>query len=437
MKIHKIAIGAALLVAGTAFAADVEVNITGATAFRVATLDTIKAQFDASGQPYRFAHDRNLGNGQSFNGATRVIFKGTFPGVTGVTTIRTSFNGSVQGLDALVNSNNPTYLDDSVLDSETAAVGGNNGGLGKGSTSSPASEKTSHIAFSDVATSATPYAAATLQPTTPEAGVVIFTMITNDGAPANFTNVTTQNFRALFTAGYQPLSLFTGDDADNGRYVFATGRNDGSGTRTTYLAETGFGIANAVQQYVRGVISGDEVTQIHRVPAAGSDPAIPGSNASNASKQWGNNADGNGGYSSGSALRDDMGRKTTATQVLDADGSVLLGAGDADLNLVTFLSAGDAAPAVSEGARILAYNGEILEGLRDTGDVTAADEEKVIYGVYTAWSFQQMYRLASITSGDAVTVYNGIKNNLVLGTTGIPAADMKVGRAVDGGVVYP
>jgi len=132
-----------------------------------------------------------------------------------------------------------------------------------------------------------------------------------------------------------------------------------------------------------------------------------------------------------------MGRKTTATQVLDADGSELLGAGDADLNLVTFLSAGDAAPAVSADARILAYNGEILEGLRDTGNVTAADEEKITEGVYTAWSYQQMYRLASITSGDEVTVYNGIKNNLVLGTTGIPVSQMNVSRQLDGGVVAP
>jgi len=349
-----------------------------------------------------FAHDRNLGNGQSFNGGTRVIFRGTFPGVSGVTTIRTSFNGSVQGLDALVNANNPTYLEDSVLTGEVAAIGGNNGGLGKGSTSSPASAMTSHIAFSDVATAATPYAAATLQPTTPEAGVVIFTMIANDGAPANLTNVNTQNFRALFSAGLQPLSLFTGSDADAGIFVFASGRNDGSGTRTTYLAESGYGIANTVQQYVRGAISGDEITQIHRVPAAGSDPAI---------------ADGNGGYSSGSALRDDMGRKTTATQVLDADGSELAGAGDIELYLVTWLSAGDAAPAWAAGGKILGYNGEILEGLRDTGAVTAADEEKITRGSYTAWSYQQMYRLASLTSDtqDEVKVYNGIKNNLVLG----------------------
>jgi hypothetical protein len=266
---------------------------------------------------------------------------------------------------------------------------------------------------------------------------VIFTMITNDGAPANFTNVTTQNFRALFGAGFQPLSLLTGSDADASIFAFATGRNDGSGTRTSYLAESGYGIANTVQQYVRGAISGDEITQIHRVPAAGFSASIPGSNAKNASVQWGNNADGNGGYSSGSALRDDMGRKTTATQVLDADGSELLAAGDGEIYLVTWLSAGDAAPAVAEGGRILAYNGEILEGLRDTGAVTAADEEKITNGVYTAWSFQQMYRLASLTSGDEVTVYDNIKDNLVLGTTGIPVDDMHVGRVVDGGVVSP
>ena len=112
MKTKILALAAASLALGSSAFADVTVNFTGATAFRVPTLDSIKAQFVASGQPFKFAHDRNAGNNQAFNGATRAIFQGTFPGVSGVTTICTSFNGSVEGIKALIDSPaaDPTYL---------------------------------------------------------------------------------------------------------------------------------------------------------------------------------------------------------------------------------------------------------------------------------------------------------------------------------------
>jgi hypothetical protein len=443
MKTKTLTLAAAAMVVAHAAVADVTVNITGATAFRVATLDSIKAQFVASGQPFKFAHDRNAGNNQSFNGATRAIFEGTFPGVSGTTTIRTSFNGSVQGLSALVNSPaaDPTYLEPSVLDGITPVVGGNNGGNGQGSTTSPTVAAQSDVAFSDVSIAATPFAGNALQPSNPEAGVVIFTMIANEGAAGILSNFNTQNFRALWGAGALPLSFFTGNAADTD-YVFATGRNDGSGTRTTYLAESGFGVANTVQQYVVGGTSGDTITAIYRVPAGGTSaglqavtPALTLS-ANNASTIWGQDIDGNGGYSSGSALRGDMGRTSASTTVYDVDGSDLFG-GPVNVHLVSWLSNGDAAGALINGAVILGYNGERLDDFATSGTLSAADEAKITQGVYTAWSYQQMYRRGDITSGDKVTVYNNIKNNLVLGVTGLSVNTMAVGRPVDGGVVVP
>ena len=442
MKSTTIALAAATLALGSSAFADVTVNITGATAFRVPTLDSIKARFVASGQPFKFAHDRNAGNNQAFNGATRAIFQGTFPGVSGVTTIRTSFNGSVEGIKALVDSpaSDPTYLQTSVLDSITAVVGGNNGGNGKGGTSSPVAAAQSDIAYSDVSIAATPFAANALQPGTPEAGVVVFTMIANEGAAGKLDNLNTQNFRALYARGFQPLSFFTGNAADTD-YVFATGRNDGSGTRTTYLAETGYGIATAVNQYIVGSASGDTITAIYRVPQGGTSaglaaivPALTLSSG-NASTIWGLNVNGNGGYSSGSSLRDDMGRTSASVAVYDADGSVLTTG--ANIHLVTFLSLGDASPAKTANAVVLGYNGVKLSDFATTGTLSAADTAKVTEGAYTAWSYQQMYRRNDITSGDKVTVYNGIKDNLVLGTTGIIKSAMNVGRLVDGGVVAP
>ena len=444
MKITHLLIGAAALVAVTAAQAQTTVEITGATAFRVATLDSIFARFVASGAAFRFAHDRNTANSTPFNAATLAIFEGTFPGVTGTTIIRCRFNGSIEGLNALVNSPSadPLFLNPNVLTAITSAIGGNNSGLGLGSTTTPTQAAQAEIAFSDVSIQASPFSANPLQPASPQAGVVVFTMIANEGAPASLTNITSQNFRALLGTGVQPLSLFTGNLTET-TPVYATGRNDGSGTRTAYLAESGYGISNVVNQYVAGVFSGNTITQIHRVPAAGLSASIPGSSASNASTLWGNSADGNGGYSSGSALRDDMGRTTATTTVLDADASELQSG--TPIHLVTWLSIGDAGPARTAGAKILGYNGSILSDFAATGTVTAADDAKVQNGSYTAWSFQQMYLRNNLTgpAGDTnatnrtITIYNGIKNNLVLGALGIATGTMNVGRAVDGGLVIP
>lgn len=444
MKSRILTLAAASIVLGHTASAQTIVNITGATAFRTATLNTIKARFNASGQPWKLVHDQNAGNNQSFNGATLSIFEGTFPGVTGTTIIRTSFNGSVEGLNALVNSPaaDPNYLQTNVLTSVTAAVGGNseNGaGNGKGGVTSPVESAQSHIAFSDVAKAATPFKNDSLQPTSgSEAGVVVFTMVGSESLPATVTNLNTQNFRALLQRD-QPMSFLTGDPADANKRVYATGRNDGSGTRTTYMAETLAGITTKVNQFLVGGTSGDNITKIYRVPAGGSNAAInavvSGAGATNASTIWGQDLDGNGGYSSGSALRADLARTSTNVIVYDADGSEL--ENGIDIALVSWLTASDANTARAGGAKILGYNGVRLNDYATNGTFSTADLQKITNGLYTAWSYQQMYRRNDITSGNRVTVYNGIKTNLVLGGAGLLISQMNAGREQDGGVVAP
>src|SRR5687767_14695227 len=98
MRLQNILTGAIALAFVTTALADVTVEITGATAFRAAALDTIKAQYVATGQPFKFAYDTT----GAFNGSNRSVWIGTFPNVAGTTTIRTSFNGSVEGIRALV-----------------------------------------------------------------------------------------------------------------------------------------------------------------------------------------------------------------------------------------------------------------------------------------------------------------------------------------------
>jgi hypothetical protein len=433
MKNKALILAAATLI--TPAVADVTIDITGATAFRAACLESIKAKFNASGQPYRYSHDQAAG--QSLN-ATRSLWVGTFPGVSGTTTIRTSFNGSVQGIRALVDSpaQDPTYYDTANPNNliTAAAIGG-----GETHTATPGFAKTtvasqSEIAFSDVAAASTPYSA-TLQPADPAAGVVVFTMMTNEGSTV--TNVTSQNFRALLTTGIQPLSLFTGIAADDS-LVFATGRNDGSGTRTAYLAESGYGITTPVNQFIVNQSSGNTNTVIQLAPQGGvNTPALSGQSASNASTVWGQDQPGNGGYNSGSGLVGALGRTGAAVTVLDETGADVFGEA-VRADLVTWISLNDAVTARGSNAVFCAYNGVRLNGIAAAGtQMTAEDLAKVTHGAYTAWSYQQMYRRNDITSGDGVTVYDGIKSSIQdnLASAGVPVTSMAVSRDVDGGIV--
>lgn len=447
MKLKSLLGSAALALAFIASAqADVTINITGATAFRAATLASIKARYLAASSPsFKYAHDQ-AANG--LTGATRAIFIGNFPGVSGTTTIRCCFTGSVEGVRALIPSVTdplpPTYYQPSLLSSTTATAGGTEL-ASQGTTGAAALGGISDIAFSDVKKSSTPYGANSLQPASPAAGVILFTMIGSEGCP--ISNVTAQQFRALLNGGYLPLSVFTGDPNDDpaaaspnpgAQYMFATGRNDGSGTRTTYLAETGFGITNTVNQYVTNNSTSTALTQIQLVPAGGvNTPALPGQSADNASTVWGQDVDGNGGYNSGSTLRTDLGKTGASVTVLDATGADAFGA-PIPLTLISWLSLSDAATARSNGAVILGYNGVILTDYSTSGVLSAADKAKVTSGAYTAWGYENMYLRNDVTSGDKLTVYNAIKGNLVLsGNAGIALSEMAVGRAVDGGTVAP
>lgn len=427
--------GLSALALAASASADVTVNITGATAFRAATLTAIKAKYAASGAAFKFAHDQATSGGTTFNGATRAIFIGTFQGVTGTTTIRCCFNGSVEGIRALTNVADPappTYYQSSLLDSTTATVGGaelaNQGSTG-------AAADTSHIAFSDVRKALTPYASYPMLPADPSVGVIVFTMLTNEGSP--ITNVTSQQFRALMATGKQELKLFTGNDTHTTN-VFATGRNDGSGTRTVYLAETGAGVTNLVKQYTAIESSGTALTKIQLVPQGGrNSPPLTGQLAANASTVWGQDLAGNGGYNSGSTLRTDMGKTGLAVTVLDEDGNDAFGE-PVRADLVTFLSLSDAVTARGNGAVFCSFNGEKLSDIAAAGSsMSAADKAKVTLGQYTAWGYENMYRRNDITSGDALTVYNLLKAAIPdnLGTAGIKKSDMVAGRETDGGTV--
>lgn len=433
MKTTSIACGLlGLALAAPAYSQTV-IDITGATAFRSAAIAAIRAKYAAGGN-YQYAHDAASGG---VSGANKAIFKGTFQGLSGTTVVRCSWNGSVEGIRALVDANfNPEYYQNVNGNFVTAAASGG----GETHSTTPGFLKSveasqSEIAFSDVTKNSTPFAANTLSPASPQCGVVVFTMLTNEGS--TITNVTSKQFRALFGAGSQPLSLFTGVATDESM-VYAVGRNDGSGTRTAYLAETGYGVTNPVTQFLIKTTSGDAITALQKVPAGGVGGGI--NDPTSASTVWGQDVVGNGGYFSGSVIRGHMARTGANVTSYEADGTTPIQEGG-KADLVTWITIADAATARAQGAVFCAFNGVRLDGLAASGTtLSTADKAKVTHGAYTAWGYQQMYARNGAYTGSVKTVYDGIKaafNATTLGSAGIPIADMAVSREEDGGVVAP
>jgi hypothetical protein len=273
-------------------------------------------------------------------------------------------------------------------------------------------------------------------------GIVTFCMIANEGAPADLTNVTIQQARALWANGIQPLSLFTGDPTDT-TYVFATGRNDGSGTRAAYLTEWSFGVANLVNQYIATSTgtSGNTITKITKVPANGLGTGnYTTSSAQNASTLWGNNAVGNGGYSSSSSLRTLMGLTSANVTVFDGvnqDPELV----DQPINLITWLSSADSLTAATAGAKILGCNGVLVTPITSVGSYlnsgfSEADFKKIATGAYSPWSYQHLYYHGSL-SGNEQTWYNAMKTTwipqgLQATSNGVRLGDVTVSRPDDG-----
>jgi hypothetical protein len=410
----------ALALAATA-SADVTINVTGATAFRSAALAAIKAEFaSAPSASFKFAHDATLANG--LGKSTRSIFIGKFPGITGTTTIRCTFTGSVEGIRALTvapanDPSPPTYLPSSVATVAASSTGGETVSV----SSSGATTANSDIAFSDVNTAATPFTSGSF--TTDAVGAIVFTMLTNEGS--SITNVTSQQYNALVSQGYQPRSLFTGNVAHTD-YVFAVGRNDASGTRTTAFAETGYGITNKVNQYVAKTTVGNTITVLK----------LADTSADYASTVWGQNDAGNGGYISGSTVGTVFGLTTASTQVQDHEGTESFEAGP--ISLVTWCGVGDAASAKTAGGIVCGFNGVTLDLAGSSNSLSTADKAKIANGSYTAWGWERMFRKNS-ASADVQTAYNEIKGSIAanIGSAGMATSAIFVSRATDGGLVAP
>ena len=438
MKIKNLILGAMFAgFAASASAQTTDITITGATAFRTATLQAIYDAYDSVGNlgtDFFVCHSSSGNTTSALTGSNQAVFKGTFPGITGTTYIRTAFNGSTEGLNAIAGNNNPAFLTQAAVNSATSSI--------LGGVTTPTETIRPKFSFSDVYQSTSPVDNEVLNPVGSSAvGIVTFCMIANEGAPSDLTNVTIQQARALWTNGIQPLSLFTGDPTDTS-YVFATGRNDGSGTRAAYLTEWSFGVANLVNQYIATSTGATgTITKITAVPQNGIGTGnFTTSGVANASTLWGNSNVGNGGYSSSSSLRTLMGLTSANVTVYDGENQTPVVVNQ-PIHLITWLSSADSLVAATAGAKILSYNGVLVTPITSVGSYLSsgfseADFKKIATGAYSPWSYQHLYYHGSLSANEQ-SWYNAMKTTWIpsgLQTTsnGVRLGDVTVSRPDDG-----
>lgn len=362
-------LAATALFATSASAATYTINLTGSTAFRASTHSAIVANLSSP----TFAWVDPDGSTPR-DKSKYTIFKGGSGSDTLI--VRCYWSGSVDGIidvgaQVALNKYLPTTT------TTTASPGTNLGNI------TPTDPGIPDGAMSDVFQSSTSVTA-TLTDT--QVAVVPFVFIANKGS--TITNMTPQAYRAIYGAGVGVKSLFTGLDADKDKYVYGVGRDSGSGTRATAMAETGYGIFKAVQQYTP-TVSGGAITALTAV----ADPA---------------------GYSSGGTLASDL--ANTSNENDPNVGIVVgyVGIADANANNVQ-----------------LTYNG------------VAYSASNVYNGYYTFWGYEHLFtpsRVSGASSGSdliAKNFFTAMGTSLAAnpGSAGLNPALMKVSRAGDGGDV--
>lgn len=405
MKINSLLMASAVALASASLVkADVTINITGATAFRSAASTAIKNAFTSVNYAY---------NGSSHTSATYQIYKGSFPGVSGNTTIRTNWSGSVEGVRDLAQQNNISFLPTSTTMSSAGTANASTSGLDSAK---------ANLAFTDIYAASTPYDNGSVTGTV--AGIIAFRFVANPSANGTLTNITAQQFRGLATNGNVKAYVFTGNSSHT-TDVYLTGRNDGSGTRVTVLSETGHGYSQLVQQYKATTTGSGNSTVLTTLQL------WPTADSTNVSNIYNTDTAGNGGYSSGGTVATALSGTSSSVQVKGATGSNI--GSTKPVFLVGYLGTNDSNTAVTNGAVALSYNGVSLSV--NSGGIT--NPGVIQYGAYTLWANEQLYWLTGTDTGDLGTVktaiLSGIPSNL--GNAGLDISTMIVSRSSDGGLV--
>ena len=446
MNISKLVSAAslALALAGVASATPIIVNVTGSTAFRTATTAAeITTLSFASGGGATNPVAAFIGSANGFEAATYSIIEGYLSdGVTQVI-FRNDWTGATAGVTDLANGNvNLTWIPVASLGSTTINSAGTGGtALSSGANTdtaapqismddenyndsaasivtaqSPGSTYASHITGAAIQAGGTsgganggPVAACTFQWT-------LGALASGTGSQP-FTNVTQEQAAALLKQGYLSLAAFTGNSSDANNFVLYVGRNEDSGTRCAYDAESlGGGIfgssafgASINQYMIKQSGAAYPTTPNYSGLSVGSNTVAgfqlwpkkttDGSNVgwfvnTIPSLTW--NSKGHSGYNTGgdidTILETPNPVSTTGWTVSDAPangGTFTLGT--STIYIITCVGASD-----SHKIQLVTPSGGTAGiGLNYCG--SAYNEANVDYGVYPLWTTEYLYYLTSAT----------------------------------------
>lgn len=417
MKTIKSLMAGALILAfaGLANATPAYIYIVGSTAYRGNTHTAIM-HILGSTNGTTLTSGSYAYVGTALSSAGNAIFSGTYGGQAVI--IKTSWTGSEAGIATVSNGLTASFLPDSQAMSQ---AGTQNAG-------SATDTETPNVAMADTfQTAAHPaFQVTTLNDQT--VGVVPFVWVASPGAPTGL-DMSAQFARNLLTNGNSPISLLTGNTSDEHVWAFATGRDPDSGTRTTTLAEIGYGVLNPVLQYKPTITGqsggfGGSVSSHTLYPIQ----TINGIST---------NGVGNSGESSGGTVAKNVTATLPTSLITSTDPSATA------CYYFTYLGTGDATNAIKNGAVPMKYHGSTIVssyvvnspiGTGTNGSVTY-NFAPIQEGNYTFWGYEHLMYKTSL-SGTPKTVADALATQLQTTDAQITSPSMNVGRNTDGSNVY-
>ncbi|MCW5558467.1 MAG: hypothetical protein KIT22_11635 [Verrucomicrobiae bacterium] len=195
--------------------AQVDINISGAVAFRETAYRAIRSIFGAN------LTSQNPADATATPGELKLVWSGTIPELFGgqTVTIRAFYNGANAGIQDLTQNRNVEFLQ-SATPGDTNVV-----------------RLQADIAFSSVFQRSTVFTTPVLEDL--RFGVTPVFFLKSSSAPAGLTNITSQQYRTLAANGAVPGWFLTGNTNDTDLIYFIN-RDPTAGQRTITQRENGF-----------------------------------------------------------------------------------------------------------------------------------------------------------------------------------------------------
>jgi hypothetical protein len=206
----------ATFVAGRAVA-QVEINLSGAVAFRDTAYFAIRGLFGGE------LISQNPADGPTASTQLKINWTGRLTNLFGnqTVTVRAFYNGAVAGVQDLTQNRDVAFL----------------ASTNPGTTNLVGAGFKSDIAFSSVFQQSTEFLTPTLEDV--RFGATPIVLLKSSSAPASLTNITTHQFKTLAANGALPAWFFTGNTNDT-QTIYFINRDPTAGQRVTLFKESLF-----------------------------------------------------------------------------------------------------------------------------------------------------------------------------------------------------